>query len=379
MKLMYDLLERSANSVSTNAATERAATRAGSYDGDNSGRSSLSLWRFTAGTPSMATGTTPTNNNSASNSMILACSVPPGPSRSVQSLQGKLNAARRKNLKLTEISSGKDADGYPLCEYRKSFFDHLKPKSLITSTLRVATQQATSILANFMTEQLDHDLKRNALVNTGKLTQLDADLQAEDWEKAEWEIRWKAFPHKFVVALLKFHAITLTLRVYEYIAAKLVDLQFMDKLTMDPFGMSKRLVTKIEHKHPSGQTVRDHKVYVFSKMTETTFWANLLMFCADYSLHQGLLCYGYYKYYNYKRQKRISQAPSSGVDDDDKPNKIGTVGITDEDKVLAKDIASKSFRLAANRGVGLVCSAVGAWCWQCNLAGMGYNCCFLIR
>ena len=54
---------------------------------------------------------------------------------------------------------------------------------LYLQTLRVTTQQATSILANFMTEQLDHDLKRNALVTTGKLTQLEADLQAEDWEK----------------------------------------------------------------------------------------------------------------------------------------------------------------------------------------------------
>jgi hypothetical protein len=50
-------------------------------------------------------------------------------------------------------------------------------------TLRVTTQQATIILANFMSEQLDKDLKRNTLVNEGQLTQMEADIDAEEWEK----------------------------------------------------------------------------------------------------------------------------------------------------------------------------------------------------
>ena len=33
-----------------------------------------------------------------------------------------------------------------------------------------------------MSEQLEHDMKRNILVNDGELTQMEADLQAEEWE-----------------------------------------------------------------------------------------------------------------------------------------------------------------------------------------------------
>ena len=49
--------------------------------------------------------------------------------------------------------------------------------------MRVAIQQGTTILAAFVTEQLELDLKRNQQVNEGEITQLEADLQAEIWEK----------------------------------------------------------------------------------------------------------------------------------------------------------------------------------------------------
>lgn len=39
------------------------------------------------------------------------------------------------------------------------------------------------VLAAFMSEQMEQDLQRNELVNTGQLTQLEADVTAEAWEK----------------------------------------------------------------------------------------------------------------------------------------------------------------------------------------------------
>ena len=45
------------------------------------------------------------------------------------------------------------------------------------------TQQGTLVMANFMTEQLPNDLERTKLVDENKLTQLEADEQAEEWEK----------------------------------------------------------------------------------------------------------------------------------------------------------------------------------------------------
>jgi hypothetical protein len=68
-------------------------------------------------------------------------------SRSVQSLQSKLLASRKLTGDLNGGSNAVDAlnnnnnknqnqnqnDGYPLCQYRKGFFIHLKLKNLITS------------------------------------------------------------------------------------------------------------------------------------------------------------------------------------------------------------------------------------------------------
>ena len=72
------------------------------------------------------------------NTTILASS--PSPTGSVQSLQARLLAARKKNELLEEIERGVDADGYPFCEYRKGFWDHLKGKSLIISVSRNNTE-----------------------------------------------------------------------------------------------------------------------------------------------------------------------------------------------------------------------------------------------
>jgi hypothetical protein len=47
----------------------------------------------------------------------------------------------------------------------------------------VLTQQGTLIVASFMQDQLEHDMKRNELVQQGKLSQHEADEQAEEWEK----------------------------------------------------------------------------------------------------------------------------------------------------------------------------------------------------
>ena len=164
---------------------------------------------------------------------------------------------------------------------------------------------------------------------------------------------------KFVTAFTKYHAVTIILRLYEYIADKLVlrgDLQLMDKITMDPFQMSKRISLKIESKPNCTETVRDYPIHVGTTMTSTTFYANLLSFCADYSLHQGLLCYGYYKYYNYQRTKRLDIATS---DLDSFGNSNFITNITEDDKILAKDLGMKSSKLLSNRGLGLICNAIG--------------------
>ena len=182
----------------------------------------------------------------------------------------------------------------------------------------------------------------------------------------EWERRWKSFPQKFLTALVKYHAVTLILRSYEYIASKIVNLRKLDNLTTDPFAISKRLAKKLsDNKSPSAskKLTTGEKVTVYISMTQTALWANLLPFFADYSLHQGLLCYGYYKFYSYKRQKRIAERlETSPADPDEQDSMISLDAAADrEDQtLLLQDLGVKSQRLAANRGLGWFGSSVGA-------------------
>lgn len=161
-----------------------------------------------------------------------------------------------------------------------------------------------------------------------------------------------------MVALTKYQTVTLILRFYEFVASKIVDMHKLNKLTMDPFAMAKRTARKIETKSHGRETVRDHKLSVGFSMTGATLWANALPFLSDYSLHQALLCFGYFKYYNYQRQRRLLAAANS--DDDAAEGSNGTTSLTEEEKELARDLAARSSRLAASRGLGLMCSSIGA-------------------
>ena len=44
-------------------------------------------------------------------------------------------------------------------------------------------QQGTLILANYMSEQLEGDLKRTKLVDEGKMSQAEADEEGKEWEE----------------------------------------------------------------------------------------------------------------------------------------------------------------------------------------------------
>jgi hypothetical protein len=121
------------------------------------------------------------------------------------------------------------------------------------------------------------------------------------------------------------------LRSYEYIASLCCSEETVDKLTMDYFAASKTMSRKVD--------VKNEKVHAFARMTDCTFWANLLYYLADYSVYQAFFCYGYYVYYQRQKKQKV---------------------LTKEDNVeIAKSLAVTSSQLAASRGCGLVFSALG--------------------
>ena len=154
-KIVNNLFERTLHSVSMNTTVERALSSS-SYsivDDDNSSNSNCGIIignnknnkamtttaAVMACSPAMTTTTTTTNGGTSNIN-----------SRSVQSLQSKLLAARKLSSSSGEqidIIKGNNKsnatataavvvlgqDGYPLCQYRKGFFIHLKLRSIITS------------------------------------------------------------------------------------------------------------------------------------------------------------------------------------------------------------------------------------------------------
>lgn len=188
------------------------------------------------------------------------------------------------------------------------------------------------IAANYLTEQLAKDMERSELVNEGKMSQHEADEQSEEWEKTEWEKRWRVFPQKLLTAFAKYHVITLTVRLYEYVAAQCYDKVTLDKLTMDPFSAAKKMSASNDFNNDNQKIARE--------MFHTSLWANVISFMADYSVHQVILCYGYYIYVRERRKR-------GGVEEE------GMAG------TIATSLLTKSTRLLLSRSVGLLASSTG--------------------
>lgn len=136
-----------------------------------------------------------------------------------------------------------------------------------------------------------------------------------------------------LTAFAKYHAITLVMRLYELIADKYYDKVTLDKLTMDPFSASLRISAKGE----SDTTVA-------RQMFHTTFWANMIAFMADYSVHQAILCYGFYIYTKDKRKK---------IREGEETEEEGFHG------AVMTSMMKKSTQLFISRGFGLFCSSIG--------------------
>jgi len=166
----------------------------------------------------------------------------------------------------------------------------------------------------------------------------------------------EALPHRIMVAYLKYHAIVLVMRFYEYVASKMVDDEELDKLTMDTFDAAKRCS-------------RENKDGVAREMMKVCWNANLISFMADYSVHQVILAFGYYKYIQEQRRKVKS---GNGDDNDSTDGEIHAGS-------LAMSFMRKSTLLALSRGISLAFASIGGgigssyWPGWGTLAGTNFG------
>jgi hypothetical protein len=155
------------------------------------------------------------------------------------------------------------------------------------------------------------------------------------------------FTHRVLVSLAKCHATILVSRLYEHIASRLVDDRTLDKLTLDTFASAKRRNSK------------GHEGMVLAReMFETCWRANLIGFLADYSIHQVMLCFGYYVYVRGRQQQLKEQGSTN------KSNPIHSGS-------LAISLIKKSTLLFMSRGFALGFASFGGALGSAALPGWG--------
>lgn len=238
-----------------------------------------------------------------------------------------------EDRRFTRIKTASDSERVLLSD-RKRWLEHLSAGALAKSTMRVVAIQSSNMVAYYFQDQLSADMEREERVKDGKLSAKEADKLQEEWEEREWNLRIKALPKKIAQGILKFHAITMVMRTLEFAAEKLVDEFTLDRLTMDSFSHAQRFSKK---SHDNSQLRKE--------MYDVCLWSSAIAFFADYSVHQMILSYTYYRYYANKRSRRKLEEADETKEEDLAP--------------LMFSFFTKSTSLFLSRSIGLVASAFG--------------------
>lgn len=118
------------------------------------------------------------------------------------------------------------------------------------------------------------------------------------WQQ-EWPKRWDGFLSKLLIAYGKYHAITLTMRIYEALSAKMFDENVVDKLTIDTYNS-----TLCREKMGQHLSTRE--------MVSECWYSNLIAYLADYSVHQIILLFGYFVYVR-DQQRRLKSSNNANA------------------------------------------------------------------
>jgi hypothetical protein len=173
----------------------------------------------------------------------------------------------------------------------------------------------------------------------------------------EWKSRIERIPHRIVVAIAKYHAVTLVMRLYEYIASKLVTEETLDKLTLDTSMCAKSLAVS-----------STNGVEYVGTMFSSCWNANMISYLADYSVHQMILLYGYYLYIQQQQRKRKVQSQQQKPLISDSANNSSSAI---EKGSIALSCLKSSVLLMMNRTLCLTMSSLGSACGSFVYPGIG--------
>lgn len=110
------------------------------------------------------------------------------------------------------------------------------------------------------------------------------------------------------------------MRVYESVSAKMYDQVMVDKLTIDTYSSTLK-----REKAGVKTTIRE--------MTAECWYANLIAYLADYSVHQMILAFGYAVYIREQRRKLKSSKQDSEVEEAEKNLHPGSLVLSFTKKV----------------------------------------------
>lgn len=265
-----------------------------------------------------------------------------------------------------------------LCQDRKGPLEHVQPANLAKSTIRVTLMQASYFLSNYMNDQLRLELERDERINNGEITVTEAIEEAEEWEEREWKKRWSEFPTKLFTALLKYHAIVLVMRLYEFIAEQLVNDVTLDLLTQDTFQTAKRICncSTPNKSNTNKNTTNAPSNYVVGKeMFSSCRYANFIAYAADYSVHQVILCYGYFIFFNEHQRRRKERRKQQQQKLEEEKSTIDNNATNDDDVLnldsLSFSLLKRSALLALSRGVAWQFASFGGAVGTIVLPGWG--------
>jgi hypothetical protein len=257
---------------------------------------------------------------------------------------------------------------------------------------RICILQATQISSQIMNDQLAAEMDRDEKVREGEISEQLARHLAAEWSQVrslgifkgrhlllilssneafaflyrqrEWGRFWPLLKHRVGVGYIKYHAVTIVIRVYEAGASRLCTQQRIDDLTYDTFRIAKQ--REYQHKHQN-----------VSEMFSVCWNAQLIGYFADYTIHQFLLARAYYLYLRDLHQRRdfararlagaafqgvevelaqhenvhLMPLPTGGLDNDDR--------YRSEQGALLISFLKKSTMLALSRAVALACASLG--------------------
>jgi hypothetical protein len=81
---------------------------------------------------------------------------------------------------------------------RQDFFAHLAPQRFTKNVVKICIVQYTTVMSNYLNDQLQADLERDERVKSGELAGPDALREANEWQEVRHHCLWHASMHAFL-------------------------------------------------------------------------------------------------------------------------------------------------------------------------------------